>query len=61
MGDEMSIADMSRATGIPRPTLSHILNHRRQPYLSQLRAIASAVGIPLPQLLDRAEKMQAGA
>jgi len=61
MGDEMTIADVSRTTGIPRPTLSHILNHRRQPYLSQLRAMAAAVGIPLPQLLDKAEKMQPGA
>lgn len=56
----LNIADVSRKTGIPRSTLSRIVNSKRQPDLNQVRLIAIALNMPMAQLMASADDIMAG-
>ena len=57
---QFNIADISRMTDIPRPTLSRIINAKRQPDLNQVRLIAIALNMPMAQLMTSADNILAG-
>jgi transcriptional regulator with XRE-family HTH domain len=57
---QINIADLSRVTGIPRSTLSRIINSKRQPELEQVRKIAIALETPMAVLFTMADEELAG-
>lgn len=57
---QMNTADLSRKTGIPRSTLSRIVNSKRLPDINQIRQIAIALNMPMAQLMSSADDILAG-
>ena len=56
----MNIADLSRAIGIPRPTVSRIINGKRAASLNQVRLMAIATETPMSSLMRAADNLLAG-
>jgi transcriptional regulator with XRE-family HTH domain len=55
-GQELNIAELGRKVGIPRSTLSNLINDKKLPLMSQVRNISLALGVPLPHLIIEAER-----
>jgi len=51
-----NITELSEKTGIPRATLSRIVNNKRVAHLENLREIALAIEMPMAQLFTAAER-----
>jgi len=52
----LNITDVSEKSGIPRATLSRIVNNKRVAHLENLRGIAQAINMPMAQLFTAAER-----
>jgi transcriptional regulator with XRE-family HTH domain len=52
---DYTAADVARMSGIPPSTLSRFLHSKKHPDIGQVRRIAIAVKISMPELMSRAE------
>lgn len=57
---DLSLRDLSERTNISNAYLSQVERGLHEPSLTVLRAIASALGVPLASLLDRAGLLEHG-